>query len=307
MPFNPATDAIWQVQVYCPQHLVGPGQQMSCHVSAQNLTDRLIGFSEAVIEVPWGTTFPDPAINGKVLAPGEAQYLASFTVTMPEDPAGWVEFGFHLRTWVFDVTGSTPTDMGFLRTQGNPLRVWLSPTPRYRVFLSKSNHPADYFVVNTVKDVLNAYGFDCYTLGDNVPVNRDTLIPALQNEIGRANATIAVASPRDISGITGQATAMQWFYDEVAVSNALARPVIILFDESVHLTGLAETLPCPKIPYAPTKLDPVVSELNQWLPALRDFLRNTQRQVADQWQQRIYAEAYRQGLLAGRSRHGMPN
>lgn len=307
MPFDPQRDPIWQIQVSCPQHLVGPGQPMTCHISVQNLTDRLIGFTEALIEVSWGSTFPDPSVNGKVLKPGEAQYLASFTVTMPEGPAGWAEFGFHLKTWLFDPSGNTPTEMGFMRTQGNPLRVWLSPTPRYRVFLSKSNHPADYFVINTVKDILNAYGFDCYTLGDNVPVNRETLLPALQDEISRADATIAVASPRDLSAITGQATALQWFYDEVAVSTTQKRPVIIVYDETVRLEGLAESLPCPKVPFAPTKLDPLVSALNQWLPALRDFLQKSRAQVAEQWQQRIFAEAYRRGLLAGQSRHGMPN
>ncbi len=306
MSFNPTTDPIWQIQVTCPQHMVGPGQPVSCHIAVQNLTDRLIGFTEALIEVPWGSTFPDPTVNPKVVKPGETQYLAAFSITMPEKPAGWVEFGFQLNTWMFDPAGNTPTQLGMMRTQGNPLRVWLSPTPRYRVFLSKSNHPADYFVVNTVKEILNAYGFDCYTLGDNVPVTRETLLPALHQEIGRADATIALASPRDISAISGQAIALQWFYDEVAVSNTLSKPVIMVYDESVKLVGLAETLPCPKIPFSLAKLEPVVLALNQWLPALRDFLCTMREQNVQQWQQRIYAEAYKQGLLAGQSQHGTP-
>lgn len=306
MPFNPTTDNIWQAVVNCSHHLIGPGQAMNCHLSVKNLTDRVIAFTSAAVEVPWGNRFPDPSMIAKMIPAGETQYVASFCVTMPEGTPGWREFGFHLDTWVYDEAVKSPVNFGVLRTSGNPLRVWLSPSPRYRVFLSKSNHPADYLVINTAKEILNAYGFDCFTLGDNVQVSNETLIPMLQKEINKADATIAIASPRDQSLITGRPTALQWFYDEVTTSNNLARPIIILHDESIQLVGLAEALACPKVAFAPTQLDQMISALNIWLPNLRDYLLESKQRAHNQWLAETYQNAYRQGLIAGQSRHGAP-
>jgi len=129
------------------------------------------------------------------------------------------------------------------------------PTPFYRVFVSRGLSVEDRAIGDPIVEIIREWGFETVTVGIEVKVPDNQVPQAVREEIRKADAVIAIATPRYLDALTGLWRTLEWHHGEVGIAFGIDKPLLILKDKRTSLGGLPSYLTSLK--QAPINLIPI--------------------------------------------------
>ncbi len=120
--------------------------------------------------------------------------------------------------------------------------------------------------------MIREWGFDTITVGIEVEVPEEEVPLRVREEIKRADALIAIATPRFGDALTGLWRTLEWLHGEVGIAFGVDKPLLILKDKRVSLGGLLSYLSgaghIPYIEFDPYNLEELKLKLSTVMPVL---------------------------------------
>ncbi|MCD6146147.1 MAG: hypothetical protein J7J03_07100 [Methanosarcinales archaeon] len=135
-----------------------------------------------------------------------------------------------------------------------------------------------------IAEMIREWCFETVTVGIEVTVPDEQVPSQIREEIRRADAVMAIATPRHRDDLTGLWKTLEWVHDEVGISFGIDddKPLLILKDKEVSIGGLPSYLTeieqIPLIEFDPYNLGELRIELSAIMPGLREWAENKRRQ-----------------------------
>jgi len=182
--------------------------------------------------------------------------------------------------------------------RGEPF--YIIHVPRFRAFISRSNHEVDRPIVDAIVSLIQRWGFDTHTVGINEIEGKEGRVPdRIVEEITKSDCVFAIATPRDVSSIPNFFRTIAWLHNEVSFSFMAERPTLLIADQNVLLDGLTGTDKIPTIRYSASDLVSFFMKFNGLMPTIRQILR---KDTCRRWEQeriREIEEIRYQSFVAG--------
>jgi len=112
------------------------------------------------------------------------------------------------------------------------------PTPFYNVFISRGLRTEDKIIGDPISEMIREWGFKTVTVGVEIEVPEEQVAQAIKEEMKKADALIAIATPRFMDAFTGLLKTLEWLHGEVGIAFGIDKPLLILKDNKVSLLGL---------------------------------------------------------------------
>lgn len=156
------------------------------------------------------------------------------------------------------------------------------PTPLYRVFVPRGLGIEDRVIGDPIANTIREWGFETVTAGIELAVPEEEVPRKVREEITRADAVIAIATPRFVDGLTGFWRTLEWLHNEVGIAFGVDKPLLILKDKRVSLGGLPSYLArlgqTPVIEFDPYGPDELKLGLSALIPGFREWIETKRRQ-----------------------------
>lgn len=156
------------------------------------------------------------------------------------------------------------------------------PSPFYRVFVSRGLLTEDRVVGDPIVEMIREWGFETVTVGIEVKVPEERVPMRVRDEIKKSDALVAIATPRHMDALTGLWRTLEWLHDEVGIVFGLDKPLLILKDRRVALSGLLSYLTklgqIPVMEFDPHNLDELRRRISGIMPGFREWIETKRRQ-----------------------------
>ncbi|MCL0091801.1 hypothetical protein M1N59_00860 [Dehalococcoidales bacterium] len=255
-----------------------PGEAASVSFWLENSGDTPLFLSELKLEFDFGIY--DLASTGGMISPRTNGFLGSVRLSLPAKVVGRKIFS--VRYHMHEYTHSNWIDLGFYQSERRYF-ISIYPMPFYRVFISRGLHLEDRIIGDPLVEAIREWGFETITVGVEVVVSEDQVASTVREEIKRADAVIAIATPRFLDALTGLWRVLEWHHDEVGIAFGLDKPLLILRDKRVSLGGLPSYLAlaqlAPLVEFDPYNLDELKTKLSSIMPGFREWVETKRRQA----------------------------
>lgn len=233
--------------------------------------------SELEIQFDFGLYKLD-RIVGKV-SPRENKPLGNVRILLPNNIVGKKLFSLQYHIWEY--SDDSWIDLG-VRTSEKRYFVSIYPSPLYNVFVSRGIRTEDKAIGDPIVEMIKEWGFKTTTVGIEVQSSNGQVPIVVREEIKKADALIAIATPRYLDSITDLWKTLEWLHAEVGIGFGLDKPLLILKDNSVNLSGLPSYLvdfnAASVIEYEPSNVDIVRSHFSTIMPGFREWVENKRNQ-----------------------------
>jgi hypothetical protein len=258
-----------------------PGQPALISFWLENTSDTYLHLSDLELEFDFGT-YNLETISG-MISPRANKFLGSVSLQLPKNIVGRKIFKLKYRmyeyidgSWV-DL-GSYPSDKQYF--------ISVYPRPFYRVFLSRGLRMEDRAIGDSIAEMVREWGFETVTVGIEVKVPEEQVAETVRREMKRADAVIALATPRFMDALTGLWKTLEWAHDEVGIAFGIDKPLLILKDETVTLGGLPSYLAisreAPIIEFNPYNMEELRLGLSTIMPGFREWIETKRKQEFSQ-------------------------
>jgi hypothetical protein len=218
---------------------------------------------------------------------------------IPNVLEGQYEVEVSFDTWVWNIELKSWQNLGKI-TPDRREQFSIIHIPRFRVFISRSNHDVDRPIVETIISIIQQWGFDTHTVGINeIEKEKDKVPKRIIQEIMKSDCVFAIATPRDISSIPALFRTLTWLHNEVSFSYIAHKPTLLIADESVLLDGLIGTQEIPAIKYSSCDLYTFLLRLNDLMPVIRKILLEESYRKWQQERIKEIEEIRYQSFIAG--------
>lgn len=297
---NGTPQTIWYVQTVFDRKVAYPGESLFASATVRNATALPIFVGNCHWQFscypgcqpgvkPLGSSIPSDGIAT----------IPAWQLPIPEVQEGQYEARLSLDTWIWDSSFSTWVPLGCINPdRGEPF--YIIHAPRFRAFISRSNHDVDRPIVDAIVSLIQRWGFDTHTVGIN-EIERETgRVPdRIVQEIAKCDCVFAIATPRDVSSIPNLFRTLTWLHNEVSFSFMAKRPTLLIADQTVLLDGLTGTDRIPTIRYSASDLASFLGHLNGLMPTIRQVLRDETSRRWEQERIREIEEIRYQSFVAG--------
>ena len=200
--------------------------------------------------------------------------VPAWHLPIPEIQEGQYEATLSLDTWIWDAQSLQWVPLGLIHpNRGEPF--YIIHAPRFRAFISRSNHEVDRPIVDAIVSLIQRWGFDTHTVGINEIERVENRVPdRIVEEITKSDCVFAIATPRDVSSIPSLFRTLTWLHNEVSFSFMAKRPTLLIADQNVLLDGLTGTEKIPTIRYSAFDLSLFLLHLNGLMPTIRQIIRD---------------------------------
>lgn len=291
---------IWYLRATFDRKVAHPQENLFASAMVTNATSSPIYIGNAY----WSfTCYPD-RLPGTVqvnvpLAPGASAPIPACQLPIPDVQEGRYEARVSMDTWIWDATSSGWISLGRIDPTGGEV-FYIIHNPRFRAFISRSNHTVDRPIVDVMMSVIQSWGFDTHTVGIN-EIEPDThRVPdRIVEEITKADCVFAIATPRDVASVPHLFRTLTWLHNEVSFSFMAKQPTLLLADDTVVLDGLTGTSGIPTIRYSARDLSAFLLRLHGLMPEIRQILLDRAYQRWKQDRIREIEEIRYQGFVSG--------
>src|SRR3972149_102965 len=280
---------IWYSSTTYDRKVAYPGESLFASALVTNALDLPIFIGNCHWQF---SCYPDrlPGIQtvNVSIQPKASATVPPWQLPVPDVPEGQYESRVSMDTWVWDPAQVNWISLGKIEPdRGEPFHIVHSP--RFRAFISRSNHDVDRPIVDAIVSVIQSWGFDTHTVGINEIEPNATRVPdRIVEEITKADCVFAIATPRDVSSIPYLFRTLTWLHNEVSFSFMAQQPTLLLADESVLLDGLTGTDRIPTIRYSASNLASFLASLHRLMPEIRKILTD---RTFKRWEQKRIREA----------------
>lgn len=280
---NNEFQVIWYSQITFDRKVAYPGETLFASATITNALQTPIFIGNC----HWYfTCYPDRAPGIKPLnvtiMPRNYVSAPAWQLPIPSIPEGQYEARLSFDTWIWNSLTSSWTELGTI-TPDRGEYFHIIHSPRFRAFISRSNHNVDRPIVDAIVTVIQRWGFDTHTVGVNEIEQDDGKVPErIIQEITKSDCVFAIATPRDISSIPNLFRTLTWLHNEVSFSFMADKPTLLLADNAVLLDGLTGANKIPTIRYDASDLTTFLNHLNGLMPTIRQIL---QQEAYKRWEQ----------------------
>ncbi len=254
-----------------------PGETALVSFWLENTGDTHLYLSELELEFDFGK-YNLSTISGAVV-PKTNRFLGNTRLLLPENVVGRKFFTIKYR--MYEYVQEKWIDLGIYRSDKQYF-ISIYPRPFYRVFVSRGLSMEDRSIGDPIAEMIREWGFDTITVGIEVKVTEEEVPLRVREEIRRADALIAIATPRFMDTLTGLWRTLEWLHGEVGIAFGVDKPLLILKDRRVSLGGLpsylsrVEHIPC--IEFDPYNLEELKLKLSTVMPGFREWIETKRRQ-----------------------------
>ena len=243
----------------------------------ENTGDTYLYLSELKLDFDFGT-YNLEGISGAI-PPRANKFLGKVPLLLPKDVIGRKLFTLKYR--MYEYINNNWIDLGYYQSDKQYF-ISVYPTPFYRVFISRGLSVEDRTIGDPIAEMIRECGFETVTVGIEVKVPDEQVPQAVREEIKKADALIAIATPRYMDALTGLWRTLEWLHAEVGIAFGIEKPLLILKDKRVSLGGLpsyiTELKQVPIIEFDPYNLDELRMGLSTLMPKFREWIETKRRQ-----------------------------
>jgi len=254
-----------------------PGESPLVSFWLENTGKTYLYLTELKLNFDFGT-YTLENISG-MIRPRENKPLGNVCLLLPENVIG--KKIFTIEYHIYEYINNNWVDLGYYKSDKQYF-ISVYPKPFYRVFVSRGLSIEDRAIGDSIVEMIKEWGFETITVGIEVKVPEEQVPQKVREEIRRADALIAIATPRYRDALTGLWRTLEWLHSEVGIAFGINKPLLILKDKSISLGGLSSYLASmkqvPIIEFNPYNLD----ELRTWfsiiMPGFREWIETKRRQ-----------------------------
>lgn len=267
------SDIVWYLRITFDRKVAYPGEGLFASAIIKNPNLYPIFISSCYW---YFTCYPEhsPGIKkiNKIIPPQDSIAVPPWQLPIPNVPEGQYEAEVSFDTWIWNVKLENWQKLGKI-TPDRREPFFIIHTPRFRAFISRSNHDVDRPIVEPIISIIQQWGFDTHTVGINEIEKEENKIPErIIQEITKSDCVFAIATPRDVSSIPALFRTLTWLHNEVSFSYMAQKPTLLIADEQVLLDGLIGTQQIPTIKYSSKDLHTFLLRLNDLMPVIRKIL-----------------------------------
>jgi hypothetical protein len=255
-----------------------PGETAVVSFRAENLGQTPIYVTDISLEFDFGTYMLRDVVSGFIM-PRQDKYLGSVRIVLPKNVVG--RRFFTIRYRVYEYFNGSWVDLGYYSSDKRYF-ISIYPRPLYKVFVSRSIREEDKWITDAIVEMIKEWGFETITVGVEVKVPEEKVADAVREEIKKADALIAIVTPRFLDALTGLWRTLEWLHGEVGISYGYDKPLLILKDKRVALGGLpkylAEYKYVPLVEFDPFNLEELKLKLHAIMPGFREWIANKKRE-----------------------------
>ena len=249
-----------------------PGESALASFWLENTGDTHLHLSELKLDFDFGT-YNLEGISGTI-PPRTNKFLGNVHLLLPKNVVGRKLFTLKYR--MYEYINNNWIDLGYYQSDKQYF-ISVYPTPFYRVFISRGLSVEDRAIGDPIAEMIREWGFETVTVGIEVKVSDEQVPDRIREEIRRADAVIAIATPRYKDALTGLWRTLEWHHGEVGIAFGIDKPLLILKDTRVALGGLPSYLAgkqYPIIKFDPYNLDELRTKLSALMPKFRDAIES---------------------------------
>lgn len=94
----------------------------------------------------------------------------------------------------------------------------------------------------------------------------------------KADCLIAIATPRDFSGIDFMLRTFTWLHGEAGMAFLANKPILVFVQEGIRLEGLVASEAFPKLWFSPLGIVELYYSLPYVMPAFRQWIADAKRE-----------------------------
>lgn len=254
-----------------------PGESAIVNFWLENTGDTYLHLSELKLDFDFGS-YNLENISGTI-PPRANKFLGNVRLLLPENVVGRKIFTIRYR--MYEYINNNWVDLGYYQSDKQYF-ISVYPTPFYRVFISRGLSVEDRAIGDPIAEMIREWGFETVTVGIEVKVRDEEVPQAVKEEIRKADALIAIATPRYMDALTGLWRTLEWLHGEVGIAFGIDKPILILKDRRVSLGGLPSYLAnlkqTPIAEFDPYNLDELRARLSTLMPGFREWIETKRRQ-----------------------------
>jgi hypothetical protein len=267
----------WIIRWNFNKQLYSPEESALASFWLENTGDTHLYLSELELDFDFGA-YKLEGISGTV-SPRANKFLGNVRLLLPKNVVG--RKVFTVKDRLYEYINNNWVDLGYYQSDKQYF-ISVYPTPFYRVFISRGLSVEDRVVGDPIAEMIREWGFETVTVGIEVKVPDEQVSQKVREEIRRANALIAIATPRYIDALTGLWRTLEWLHGEVGIAFGVDKPLLILKDKRVSLGGLpsylAEMKQAPIIEFDPYNIDELRIGLSTCMPSFREWIETKRTQ-----------------------------
>lgn len=267
----------WIIRWNFDKESYNPGKSALASFWLENTGDTYLYLSELKLDFDFGA-YNLEGISGTI-PPRANKFLGNVRLLLPKNIIG--RKIFTIRYHIYEYIHNNWVDLGYYQSDKQYF-ISVYPTPFYRVFISRGLTVEDRAIGDPIAEMIREWGFETVTLGIEVKVPDEQVPQKVREEITKADALIAVATPRYMDALTRLWRTLSWFHDEVSIAFGIHKPLLILKDKRVSLKGLPSYLvnlkQSPSIEFDPYNLDELRTGLSSLMPGFREWIETKRRQ-----------------------------
>jgi hypothetical protein len=293
-------ETIWYLQTVFDRKVAYPGESLYASATVRNATAVPIFVGNCHWQFSCYPDFQPGVVSLGTSIPSDGfAIIPAWHLPIPEVQEGQYEARLSLDTWIWDFQLSNWVPLGVINpNRGEPF--YIIHAPRFRAFISRSNHAVDRPIADAIVSLIQRWGFDTHTVGINEIERVEGRLPdRIVEEIAKSDCVFAIATPRDVSSIPNLFRTLTWLHNEVSFSFMAKRPTLLIADQTVLLDGLTGTDKIPTIRYVASDLTSFLMHLNGLMPTIRQVLRDETLRRWEQERIREIEEIRYQSFVAG--------
>jgi hypothetical protein len=254
-----------------------PGEIALVSFWFENSGDTPLYISDISLEFDFGVYSLGSTVSG-IIRPRRNVYVGSARIQIPSNVVG--RRVFTIKYHIYEYINGVWIDLGYYE-QGLYF-ISIYPRPLYRVFVSRGIRDEDRIIGDYIVEMIKEWGFETVTVGVEVIVPEEQVPMRVRDEIMRADALIAIATPRFLDALTGLWKTLEWLHGETGIAYGIGKPLLILKDKRVHLGGLpgylASLRQVPVVEFDPFNLEELRIKLSAIMPQFREWIENKRSQ-----------------------------
>jgi len=264
-------DGFWILRWNFNRPNYAPGEIALVSFWFENSGDTPLYISDISLEFDFGVYSLGSIVSG-IVQPRRNVYVGSARIQIPSNVVGRRVFTIKYR--IYEYINGVWIDLGYYE-QGLYF-ISIYPRPLYRVFVSRGIRDEDRIIGDYIVEMIKEWGFETVTVGVEVIVPEEQVPMRVRDEIMRADALIAIATPRFLDALTGLWKTLERLHGETGIAYGVGKPLLILKDKRVYLGGLpgylASLRQVPVIEFDPFNLEELGAKLSAIMPQFREWI-----------------------------------
>jgi hypothetical protein len=267
----------WIIRWNFNKQLYSPGESAFTSFWLENTGNTCLYLSKLKLDFDFGT-YNLESISG-IIPLRANKFLGNVNLLIPKNVVSTKIFT--IKYTMHEYINNNWVDLGHYQPDKKYF-ISVYQIPFYKVFISRGLSVEDRAIGNPIAEMIKEWGFKTVTVGIEVKVHEEQVLQKVKEEIRKADALIAISTPRYVDALTGLWKTLEWLHDEVGIAFGINKPLLILKDKRVSLGGLPAYLANKKqasvVEFDPYNINEITIGFSTIMPSFREWIETKRKQ-----------------------------